>query len=135
VAAVIPDGAGRYLFGERRGGSLDGFWEMPGGKVELGESPEDALVREIREELELAVLPRWCMHVICHQYPRRIDRTVVAFWECAPVPNLREIAASATARSALLPSHRRFEVLYPGEVSAETMILPTVRQFLRWAVQ
>jgi 8-oxo-dGTP diphosphatase len=47
---------GRVLLGKRRSGqSLEGFWEFPGGKVEPGESPEAALVREFREELGLDV--------------------------------------------------------------------------------
>ena len=48
VAALIRDG--KRVFTTARGqGNYKGWWEFPGGKVEPGESPEDALVREIRE--------------------------------------------------------------------------------------
>ncbi|SFQ42614.1 mutator mutT protein [Butyrivibrio proteoclasticus] len=51
VAALIRDG--KRVFATARGyGNYKGWWEFPGGKVEPGESPEDALVREIREELD-----------------------------------------------------------------------------------
>ena len=50
VALVDPDG--RVLIAQRpEGKSMAGLWEFPGGKVEIGETPEAALIRELREEL------------------------------------------------------------------------------------
>lgn len=50
VALIDPDG--RVLLAQRpEGKSLAGLWEFPGGKVEQGESPEAALIRELKEEL------------------------------------------------------------------------------------
>jgi len=52
VAAVLRDGRGRLLVARRAPGQhLEGLWEFPGGAVEVGERAEDALVRELREEL------------------------------------------------------------------------------------
>jgi 8-oxo-dGTP diphosphatase len=51
---VDPDG--RVLIAQRpEGKSMAGLWEFPGGKIETGERPEDALIRELREELGIAV--------------------------------------------------------------------------------
>lgn len=57
VAAVaLVDQDGRVLLAQRPGGkSLAGLWEFPGGKVEPGERPEDTLIRELHEELGIAV--------------------------------------------------------------------------------
>jgi len=58
VAAALTDAQGRVLIAQR---PLDkehaGLWEFPGGKIEPGESPEAALVRELREELGVTVFP------------------------------------------------------------------------------
>src|SRR5690606_35093038 len=52
VAGVITDARGRILLARRtEGRDLAGLWEFPGGKREPGETPEDALARELREEL------------------------------------------------------------------------------------
>ncbi|MFN3845694.1 MAG: (deoxy)nucleoside triphosphate pyrophosphohydrolase [Paracoccaceae bacterium] len=51
-AVALIDVDGRVLLAQRpEGKSLAGLWEFPGGKVELGESPEAALIRELKEEL------------------------------------------------------------------------------------
>jgi 8-oxo-dGTP diphosphatase len=56
VAAALVDGEGRVLLQQRAPGrSMAGLWEFPGGKVEADERPEAALVRELREELGIAV--------------------------------------------------------------------------------
>lgn len=56
VAAALVDSDGRVLIGQRpQGKQLAGQWEFPGGKVEAGETPEDALIRELQEELGIEV--------------------------------------------------------------------------------
>ena len=56
VAAALIDGDGRVLIAQRpEGKSQAGQWEFPGGKVEEGETPEIALIRELDEELGIVV--------------------------------------------------------------------------------
>ena len=56
VAAALVDSQGRVLLQQRAPGrAMAGLWEFPGGKVESGERPEAALVRELDEELGIAV--------------------------------------------------------------------------------
>ncbi len=56
VAAALIDADGRVLVAQRpEGKHLAGQWEFPGGKIEPGESPEAALVRELEEELGIGV--------------------------------------------------------------------------------
>jgi 8-oxo-dGTP diphosphatase len=56
VAAALVDPDGRVLIAQRpEGKSMAGLWEFPGGKVETSESPEAALIRELEEELDIAV--------------------------------------------------------------------------------
>ncbi len=65
VAAVIIDARGRILLNRRTGNSdMAGLWEFPGGKREPGETSEQALVRELREELGIeAEVGEWLMDV------------------------------------------------------------------------
>ena len=55
VAVALVDADRRVLIAQRpEGKSMAGLWEFPGGKVEPGESPEDALIRELEEELGIS---------------------------------------------------------------------------------
>lgn len=70
VAAVIRRDDGRVLLVRRPpGGAHGGLWEFPGGKVEGGETPERALVREIQEELGVSVTVGSHLITVEHAYP------------------------------------------------------------------
>lgn len=56
VAVALVDADGRVLISQRpEGKTLAGLWEFPGGKLEAGERPETALIRELKEELGIDV--------------------------------------------------------------------------------
>lgn len=68
VAAVIR--RGNSIFATQRGyGDWKDWWEFPGGKIEAGESPEEALVREIREELSAEISIGKLLQTVEWDYP------------------------------------------------------------------
>ncbi|MEG0324547.1 MAG: (deoxy)nucleoside triphosphate pyrophosphohydrolase [Raoultibacter sp.] len=67
VAALIID-QGRVMATQRSYGDFAGGWEFPGGKIEEGETPEEALRREIFEELELSICVIEFFKNVKHQY-------------------------------------------------------------------
>ena len=68
VAAIIRDGD--RIFATQRGyGDWKDYWEFPGGKIEPGETPEAALVREIREELGAEISVDSYLTTIEYDYP------------------------------------------------------------------
>ncbi len=69
VAAVILSGDVILLHKRKKGDALEGTWEFPGGKVEEEETPAEALVREIREELGLNIKVEKELGEITHTYP------------------------------------------------------------------
>ena len=67
VAAIIKQG--NRILGTQRGyGDFAGGWEFPGGKIEQGETPEQAVVREIHEELEAAIAVERLVTVVDYDY-------------------------------------------------------------------
>ena len=68
VAAVIVD-HGRVFATQRGYGDWKDYWEFPGGKIELGETPEEALRREIREELDTGIAVKEKITTIEYDYP------------------------------------------------------------------
>ena len=67
AAIIIKDG---QVFASKRGyGEFKGWWEFPGGKIESGEYPKDALVREIREELDAEIAVGDLLETVEWDYP------------------------------------------------------------------
>jgi 8-oxo-dGTP diphosphatase len=68
VAGLITDGG--KIFATQRGyGDQKGFWEFPGGKMEPGETPQQALARELKEELAIDVIVGKFLCTVEHDYP------------------------------------------------------------------
>jgi len=92
VAAALVDADGRVLIAQRpEGKSMAGLWEFPGGKIEADESPDEALIRELREELGIAV-KQACLAPFTfasHSYPNfhlLMPLYICRRWEGAPEP-------------------------------------------------
>ena len=78
VAAIIR--RGNEIFATQRGyGEFKDWWEFPGGKIELGESPQQALVREIREELDATIEVGELLQTVEWDYPT-FHLTLHCFW-------------------------------------------------------
>jgi mutator protein MutT len=81
VSAALIFHGGKLLITQRQADAhLGGLWEFPGGKRETGETFEECLVREIREELGVTVAVRELVEEIVHAYP---EKTVhLKFFHC-----------------------------------------------------
>lgn len=82
VAAVICDSMEKKnkIFSTARGyGDLKGGWEFPGGKIEEGETPQEAIVREIKEELDTTIRVGDLIDTIEYDYPN-FHLSMDCFW-------------------------------------------------------
>lgn len=70
VAAIIHDAQGRIFATQRGYGEWMDWWEFPGGKIEPGEAPEDALKREIHEELSTEICIEEFLCTVEYDYPK-----------------------------------------------------------------
>lgn len=69
VAAIITDASGSIFATQRGYGEWKDWWEFPGGKIEPGETPEEALRREIREELDIDITVGRLLATVEYDYP------------------------------------------------------------------
>jgi 8-oxo-dGTP diphosphatase len=87
VSAGVVVERDRVLLTQRKSGShLAGAWEFPGGKVEPGEDPRDALVRELREELGIDTTVGEIVDVAFHRYEDADKAVLLLFFEATRTP-------------------------------------------------
>jgi mutator protein MutT len=84
IAIAVVEQQGRFLIGQRGAdGPLPGLWEFPGGKVEAGETPAAAAVRECREETGLLVAVVGAYDRVVHCYAH--GEVELHFFACRPI--------------------------------------------------
>ncbi len=96
VAAVLQRGEHYFIQQRQPGKHLAGLWEFPGGKVEPGETPWFALVRELKEELNISAMHGDPLIQLTHDYSDRVitlDVWRVSQWDGEPDPQERQVTA------------------------------------------
>lgn len=116
AAGLIMDRKGRVLLTQRPpGGPLALEWELPGGKIEPGESPEAALRRELLEEIDLEVEVGSIWEVLYHRYPE--FELVMLVYPARPrsgsAPRRRQVADFAWVAVEGLANHPILEADRP----------------------
>jgi 8-oxo-dGTP diphosphatase len=125
VAAGVVIEGGRVLLAQRKAGAhLAGAWELPGGKVEPGEDPREALRRELREELGIEVSVGEVVDVTFHRYEEAGRTVLLLFFDAlrlpdSPPPQAIDVAAFEWAEASSLDP-----ALFPA---ADVAVLAKVR--------
>ncbi len=98
VAAGVVIEGGKVLLSRRKSGThLAGAWEFPGGKVEVGEDPKDALTRELREELGIDAEAGSILNVTFHRYVEAGKAVLLLFYEARRRAGSKEPSAIEVA--------------------------------------
>lgn len=124
-AAVIVD-RDRVLLTQRKSGThLAGAWEFPGGKVEAGEDPRDALARELREEIGVTAEVGDIVEVTFHRYPTK--SVLLLFFAARIAPSSPEPRAIDVAAVRWAARDELRDELFPP---ADVAVLAKVRAML-----
>ena len=130
VAAALVDPDGRVLIAERPPGkAMAGLWEFPGGKIEPGETPESALIRELYEELGITVKPA-CLAPFTfashgyQQFHLLMPLYLCRRWEGTPEPREHSAIKWIRPRELIANSHA-----FPMP-PADLPLLPMLRDLL-----
>ena len=131
AAVILKDGK---VYATQRGyGDYKDGWEFPGGKIELGETPAQALIREIREELDIGIAPEEKLCTVESDYPAfrlRMECFLCRMTEGMPVLKEHEAARWLDAETldsvdwlpadrAVLPQIRRVLQVRQGKAGGE----------------
>lgn len=122
VAAVIVSDSG-ILATQRSHGEFKDRWEFPGGKIEPGETPEEALIREIREELDIEIRIDSFIDIVDYSYPDFRIR-------------LHVFACSVVSGNITLKEHESLKWLKQDELSsiewlpADRIVMPALEKYL-----
>lgn len=124
VAAVIRQN--NKIFATQRGyGNFKDWWEFPGGKIENGETPEEAIVREIKEELNTSIVVDKYLTTVDYDYPE-FHLTMDCFW-CSVVEGHLQLLEHEAAKWLPLNELRQINWL-PADVLVVNAIEENIRQ-------
>ncbi|OIO14305.1 hypothetical protein AUJ73_02410 [Candidatus Gottesmanbacteria bacterium CG1_02_37_22] len=98
---------GKFLLAKRSRGELKGLWEFPGGKIEKDETPFQAIVREVKEELDFKVTPKKIIGKYSHNYP--FGKVTLHLVECETEIDPWQISIQG--------SHSKIAWVGPNEIS------------------
>lgn len=134
VAAIVwkREDPGRFLIAQRQKGKhLEGYWEFPGGKLEPGEAPEQALQRELEEEVRILPTRASPFMQVYYRYPERnilLDTWVVEEYRGEVAPGERQslqwIAASEAGEFRFPPADKPIIDAIKSSATAGTRRLP-----------
>jgi len=112
---------GKYLLGRRPlGKSQGGLWEFIGGKIEPGETPEQALARECCEEIALDIVNEKIRTSVTHAYPEKtIHLTLI---DCEPAPGAEPSALEHSELGWFTPEEIRNLDLCPADAELVTKV-------------
>lgn len=121
VCAVIVNTDGKFLACQRGAStSLPGKWEFPGGKIEPGESAEEALKREILEELEVNISILTPLEIVKHRYPE---------FEITLIPFLCKIINSGTPKPLEHSQIQWINLVEANDLDWAEADLPIIQQY------
>lgn len=123
VAAVIYHG-GQVLATQRGYGEFKGGWEFPGGKMKDGETPQDALAREIMEELDADIVVGQLIDTVEYDYPE-FHLSMQCFW-CEIKSGMLKLKEHNAAK--WLTADEIFDVDW---LPADKLVVPVIRENMR----
>jgi len=114
---------GKYLLGRRPiGKAQGGLWEFVGGKIEPGETPEQALARECHEEIALDIVNEKIRTSVTHTYPEKtIHLTLI---DCEPAPCAEPTALEHSELGWFAPDEMQMLDFCPADAELLSTIFP-----------
>ncbi len=125
VAAAIIRRSGKIFATQRGYGNYKDWWEFPGGKTEPGETPEEALIREIREELQTKIAVDQFLTTVEYDYPE-FHLSMDCFW-CHIVEGELTLLEHEAAR--WLPLHDLRQVNW---LPADVLVIEAIEGTVLW---
>lgn len=120
VAAAIICRDGRILAAHRPTSATGAGWEFPGGKLHAGETADQAVRREIEEELGLPLSTTWLLDTVRHDYPT--FRLVMDCFVCMPLPGAEPVATEHDELRWLARDELASVAWLPADVKVATLL-------------